>query len=131
LETANTNWQDLIYQEAWGTDNNLSLSGGVKWLPYRLSIGYNEQNGILRTNEFKRTSVGLNLNPKFFDNHLTINANLKGTFMDTRFANEGAIGAHNSLILHNLHIAILLLMVVIGSGYKQVVHLIQMLLETH
>ena len=93
LGNSNTNWQDLIYQEAWGTDNNLSLSGGVKWLPYRLSIGYNEQNGILRTNEFKRTSVGLNLNPKFFDNHLTINAGFKGTFMDTRFANEGAIGA--------------------------------------
>jgi iron complex outermembrane receptor protein len=69
----------------------------VKWLPYRLSIGYNEQNGILRTNEFKRTSVGLNLNPKFFDNHLTINAGFKGTFMDTRFANEGAIGASHSL----------------------------------
>jgi len=36
LGNSNTNWQDLIYQEAWGTDNNLSLSGGVKWLPYRL-----------------------------------------------------------------------------------------------
>lgn len=93
LGTAKTNWQDLIYQEAWGTDNNLALSGGVKWLPYRLSIGYNHQNGILKTNEFKRTTVGLNLNPKFFDNHLTINAGFKGSFMDTRFANEGAIGA--------------------------------------
>lgn len=92
LGTAKTNWQDLIYQEAWGTDNNLALSGGVKWLPYRLSIGYNHQNGILKTNEFKRTTVGLNLNPKFFDNHLTINAGFKGSFMDTRFANEGAIG---------------------------------------
>lgn len=93
LGTAKTNWQDLIYQEAWGTDNNLAISGGVKWLPYRLSIGYNHQNGILKTNEFKRTSLGFNVNPKFFDNHLTINAGFKGSFMDTRFANEGAIGA--------------------------------------
>lgn len=93
LGTANTNWQDLIYQEAWGSDNNLALSGGVKWLPYRLSIGYNHQNGILKTNEFKRTTVGLNLNPKFFDNHLTINAGFKGSFIDNRFANEGAIGS--------------------------------------
>ena len=60
LGTANTNWQDKIYQQAWGTDNNVAISGGIKKLPYRLSLGYNEQNGIVRTNEFRRTSVGLN-----------------------------------------------------------------------
>ena len=93
LGNANTNWQDQIYQKAWGTDNNLSLSGGIKGLPYRLSIGYNEQNGIVRTNDFRRTSVGLNLNPKFFDNHLTVNINTKGTFTDNRFPAEGVIGS--------------------------------------
>ncbi len=77
LGNANTNWQDVIYQTAWGTDNNVSFSGGIKALPYRLSIGYNEQNGIVRSNSFKRTSVGLNLNPKFFDNHLSVNVNAK------------------------------------------------------
>lgn len=93
LGTSNTNWQDLIYQEAWGTDNNLALSGGVKGLPYRLSIGYNDQNGIVKTNSFKRTSVGLNLNPKFFDNHLTVNVNAKGTYTDNRFPAGGVIGS--------------------------------------
>ncbi len=91
LGTANTNWQDLIYQKAWGTDNNLAFSGGIKGLPYRLSLGYNEQNGIVKTNSFKRTSAGLNLNPKFFDNHLTVNVNLKGTFTDNRFNDGGVI----------------------------------------
>jgi hypothetical protein len=66
LGNADTNWQDLIYQTAWGTDNNVALSGGIKGLPYRLSLGYNEQNGIVKTNSFRRTSVGLNLTPKFF-----------------------------------------------------------------
>lgn len=93
LGNANTNWQDLIYQNAWGTDNNLAISGGVKWLPYRFSIGYNEQKGIVKTNDFKRTSIGLNVNPKFFDKHLSINASFKGTFIDNRFAPEGVIGA--------------------------------------
>ncbi|WP_374459614.1 SusC/RagA family TonB-linked outer membrane protein [Chryseobacterium taeanense] len=93
LGSANTNWQDLIFQDAWGTDNNLSLSGGVKGLPYRLSLGYNDQNGILRTNSFRRSSLGLNLSPKFLDNHLSLNLNFKGTFTDNRFANAGAIGA--------------------------------------
>ncbi|MBF5027808.1 SusC/RagA family TonB-linked outer membrane protein [Planobacterium oryzisoli] len=91
LGTASTNWQDLIYQEAWGTDNNVAISGGIKGLPYRLSLGYNEQNGIVKTNEFRRTSVGLNLNPKFFDNHLTVNASFKGSFTDNRFPDGGAI----------------------------------------
>lgn len=91
LGTANTNWQDLIYQSAWGTDNNLAFSGGIKGLPYRLSIGYNEQNGIVRTNSFKRTSLGLNLNPKFLNNHLSINVNAKGTFTDNRFPDGGVI----------------------------------------
>ncbi|SIQ54526.1 iron complex outermembrane recepter protein [Chryseobacterium sp. RU37D] len=93
LGTENTNWQNELYQIGWGTDNNLSFSGGIKGLPYRLSLGYNSQNGIVRTNSFKRTSLGLNLNPKFFDNHLTVNINLKGTFTDNRFPAEGAIAS--------------------------------------
>lgn len=93
LGNANTNWQNLIYQVAWGTDNNLVFSGGVKGLPYRLSLGYNHQNGIVKTNEFKRTSLGLNLNPKFFDNHLTVNVNLKGTYTDNRFLPGGVISS--------------------------------------
>ena len=92
LGTANTNWQDKIYQDAWGTDNNVAISGGIKGLPYRLSLGYNEQNGLVKTNEFRRTSVGLNLTPKLFDRHLSINANLKGSMTENRF-NAGVIGA--------------------------------------
>ena len=92
LGTANTNWQDLIYQEAWGTDNNVAISGGIKKLPYRLSLGYTEQNGIVKTNEFRRTSVGLNLTPKFFDNHLSVVANVKGSMTENRFP-AGVIGA--------------------------------------
>lgn len=93
LGTANTNWQDLIYQKAWGADNNLVFSGGIKGLPYRLSLGYNHQNGIVKSNEFKRTSVGLNLNPKFFDNHLAVNVNLKGTYTDNSFLPDGVINS--------------------------------------
>lgn len=91
LGNANTNWQDEIYQKAWGTDNNVAFSGGIKKLPYRLSLGYNEQNGLVKTNSFRRTSVGLNLTPKFFDNHLAVTVNTKGTFTDNQFAAEGVI----------------------------------------
>ncbi len=92
LGTANTDWQDEIYQTALATDNNLTISGGLKKLPYRISIGYTNQNGVLRTDNLQRTSIALALNPSFFNNHLKVDLNLKGSAQKTRFANTGAIG---------------------------------------
>ncbi|WP_222596959.1 SusC/RagA family TonB-linked outer membrane protein [Chitinophaga pinensis] len=91
--TANTDWQDQIFQKAFGGDYNLGLSGGIRHLPYRLSIGHTYQDGILKTSNIKRTSASLNLNPTFFDNTLKVTINLKGVYQKSRFANEGAIGA--------------------------------------
>lgn len=93
LGKSNTNWQKEIYQTAVGFDNTLSLSGGVKGLPYRLSLGYLNQDGIIKTNNIERSTASLNLNPKFFDNHLDINFNLKGTYVENRFKDDGAVGA--------------------------------------
>ncbi|MDH7460854.1 TonB-dependent receptor [Chitinophagaceae bacterium 26-R-25] len=93
LGTANTNWQDEIYQTAFSTDNNISISGGIKKLPYRLSIGYLNQSGILKTDNLQRTSATLRINPSFFDDHLKVDLNLKGSFQNTRFANTAAIGS--------------------------------------
>lgn len=92
LGAFNTKWQDFIYQDGLATDNNLSISGGVKGLPYRLSLGYQNQRGILRTDELEKTSAAFVLNPTFFDNHLKLDINLKGSIQNTRFANTAAIG---------------------------------------
>lgn len=91
--TATTDWQDEIYRTAFGSDNNLTLMGGIKGLPFRLSLGYLTQTGILLTDKLDRQSVGLALNPSFFDNHLKVDLNLKGSMQQTRFANSGAIGS--------------------------------------
>jgi TonB-linked SusC/RagA family outer membrane protein len=91
--TANTDWQNQIYQKAFATDNNISFSGGIKKLPYRVSIGFLNQDGILKTDNLQKTSVALVLNPVLFDNHLKIDINLKGAMEKYRFANQGAIGA--------------------------------------
>lgn len=93
LGTANTDWQNEIYNNATSTDNNLSISGSIKKLPYRLSLGYLDQNGVLITSNLKRTSLGLNLSPQLLDNHLKIDLNLKGTLSKSRFANNDAIAA--------------------------------------
>ena len=92
LGTANTDWQDEIYQTALATDNNLTISGGIKNLPYRVSLGYTYQDGVLRTDNLQRTSVSLALNPSFLNNHLKVDLNVKGSSQQTRFANTGAIG---------------------------------------
>ncbi|GHT17099.1 SusC/RagA family TonB-linked outer membrane protein [Bacteroidia bacterium] len=94
LGTANTDWQKEIYRTAITNDNTLSLSGGIgKNLPYRISVGFLNQDGTLRTDNVKRTTVGINLNPSLFDNHLNINLNVKGTYQHSRFGNSDAIGA--------------------------------------
>ncbi|HEY0042632.1 MAG TPA: TonB-dependent receptor [Flavisolibacter sp.] len=93
LGNANTDWQDEIFDNAFITDNNISVTGGIKnILPFRLSLGYLNQDGILRTGNLQRTSAALNLNPTFFNNHLRVDLNLKGSLSKSRFADEGAIG---------------------------------------
>lgn len=93
LGSANTDWQDLIYKNAFTTDNNISLSGGLKNMPYRVSIGYLEQEGILRSDMLRRGSLGVNISPRFFDNHLKLDINFKGSMTNQNFANTGAIGS--------------------------------------
>jgi TonB-linked SusC/RagA family outer membrane protein len=92
LGASNANWQDLIYQDGFSTDNNVSITGGVKKLPYRLSVGFQNQTGVLRTDQLQKTSTALVLNPRFFDDHLKLDVNVKGSMQKTRFANTSAIG---------------------------------------
>lgn len=93
LGTANTNWQDQIYRTAITNDNNLSVSGAVANIPFRASMGYLTQDGILKTDHFNRLTTSLNLSPKFLENHLSVNLNVKASTTAKQFANEGAIGS--------------------------------------
>ncbi len=93
LGDANTDWQNQIYQTGITSDNNLNVTGSLKKIPYRLSAGYLDQTGILKTDKMQRGSLGLSLTPRFFDNHLKVDLNLKGAVTKTRFANQDAIGA--------------------------------------
>jgi len=92
LGTANTNWQKEIYQTAWTTDNSVSVTGSAKHMPYRVSLGYLDQDGTLKTGNLKRNTASVGLSPRLFDNHLRIDINAKGTWADYRFADQGAIG---------------------------------------
>lgn len=93
LGTANTDWQKEVFRNAFVTDNNISLTGGLKKLPYRLSAGNRLENGLLKRDQFMRTSVSLNLNPSFFKKHLQLEINQKYVQTKSFFANRGALGA--------------------------------------
>jgi iron complex outermembrane receptor protein len=93
LGDANTDWQDEIFQTAITNNHNLSISGSAANMPYRVSVGYLSQEGILKTDKFNRYSAGVNLSPKFFNNHLSVNLNLKASQTENQFADGGAIGS--------------------------------------
>ncbi len=93
LGTANTDWQDEIYQTAISHDHNITVTGGLKNMPYRVSVGYTNQEGILKTSDFERYTASVNLNPSFLDDHLKVNASAKGMIAKTRYANTSAVGA--------------------------------------
>ena len=97
LGDASTDWQDQIYRPAFTTDNNVSASGAIGWLPFRASVGYLNQQGIVKTSQFERISGSLNLNPTFLDGQLQVNLNLRGVITDSRFADDGATGAAISM----------------------------------
>ena len=61
--------------------------------PFRASVGYTNQDGILKTDWMGRWTGSVGFNPSLLDDHLRININLKGMLIDNQFANRGAIGS--------------------------------------
>ncbi len=91
--TTSTDWQKEIFRSAISTDHNLAFTGAVSTMPYRVSVGYTYQDGILKTDNMQRVSLGANLNPTFFKNYLKLNVNAKYMYEKNQFADQGAIGS--------------------------------------
>lgn len=93
LGNASTDWQKKIYRDAFGHEHNLSVTGAARNLPYRVSVGYTDQDGIIKSNNYNRTSVGIGLSPQFFNKHLTVDINIKGSYEKNRPVSSGVIGS--------------------------------------
>ena len=93
LGTANTNWQKEVTQSAISHDQNISVSGTYKNLPYRVSYGYTDQQGLIKTTDLKRNTINVYLTPSFFDGDLQVNANFKGSQQQQNFGNSGVFGS--------------------------------------
>ena len=92
-EGVDTNWQDEIFHKAFQMDQNISVTGQVASVPFRASIGYNNEDGTLKESNFERYTGSISLTPKLFDDHLTVTLNAKGSIANNKYGAEGAIGA--------------------------------------
>ena len=94
--TYDTNWQDEIYRNSFSHDQNVTVTGGFSnssWaMPYRASVGYTNQQGVLKGSSFSRFTAGITLNPSLLKDHLNINFNAKYTYSKNTPGGQGAIG---------------------------------------
>lgn len=60
----NTNWYDEVYRVGVSHSHTVSVSGASEATNYYISVGYTNQQGILKRNEFNRKSVLANVNHK-------------------------------------------------------------------
>lgn len=93
LGNANTDWQNEIYRTAPETEHNLSISHAIGSVPYRVSLDYLYQGGILKYNSLDRKTVNVALNPTLLDSSLTMDLNATGSFIHNNFSNNDAIGS--------------------------------------
>lgn len=91
LGDADTNWQDEIFRTAISHNHNLSVSGGLKNLPYRVSVGFNSSDGIVKTSWMRRFNAGINLSPSLLDDHLKINLTAKYMYEKNRYVDAGSV----------------------------------------
>jgi len=111
---ADTDWQKEIYRTTISTDHNLTISGGFENMPYRLSVGYTNQKGIVKNTNYERYTASVNVSPSFLKDHLKVNVNVKGMYSISDYTQDGtAIGnatsydptkpVYSNLNLHKQH----------------------------
>jgi iron complex outermembrane receptor protein len=93
LGNANTDWQEEIYATGFGQDHTFSALGSAFGVPMRASLGYSDHDGILKRDNFKRTTASLNLTPTFLEDHIKLELNARGNYTENLFGNRGAIGS--------------------------------------
>ena len=92
LGNADTDWQKEIFRTSISHDHNVGAAGTVKNVPYRISYGYTDQQGILKTTSMNRHSLNINVTPTLLNGDLKLNLSAKGSYAQSNFGDEGAIG---------------------------------------
>lgn len=80
LGNASTDWQKEITRTAFTQKHTVSVKGAIPYVPYRVSIGFQEEQGTIIGNKQDLGTVTVNLTPKFFDDHLSLDLSMKDTY---------------------------------------------------
>ncbi|HRP30770.1 MAG TPA: SusC/RagA family TonB-linked outer membrane protein [Agriterribacter sp.] len=88
---ASTNWQDEIFRTGNTFENNLTLSGGSNKLVYYTSLNAQNQTGILKGSTLKRYTGRFNATQKFWDDRLSVDANLTASNTKNRRPSIGGL----------------------------------------
>ncbi|MEZ4772403.1 MAG: SusC/RagA family TonB-linked outer membrane protein [Bacteroidia bacterium] len=75
----NTDWQQEITRQAITQNHNFSMGGGAGDLTYYASFGVQNQEGILKNNQFDRLSGRINATQKLWEDRLSIDVNINAT----------------------------------------------------
>jgi len=92
IGSASTDWRGLVERNATGQEHNLTVSGAGSGANYRVSLGYLDQQGVLRGTDVKRVSGGINYNQLLFHDALNIRTSVKGARSDDSFTPGGVLG---------------------------------------
>ena len=57
LKSVDTNWYSLLFRNAFSQGHHLSLSGGSDKTTYYVALGLNDENGMLRANDYRRYNI--------------------------------------------------------------------------
>ncbi|KAF2514840.1 SusC/RagA family TonB-linked outer membrane protein [Flavobacterium salilacus subsp. salilacus] len=87
---SNTKWQDEILRDIFFTDHNFSARANLFGkVPARASVGYTKNEGAVKTNDYERYTASVKLTPTFLDDHLKVDVNAKGLWVEKNTVDEG------------------------------------------
>ncbi len=96
LGSANTNWLEAVEQSAFGQEHTIAVAGATPKLNYRLSLGYLNQQGVVRASKNERLSLSFAYNQMLFNDRLRLAANILGARNEDQFTPGGVIGSANN-----------------------------------
>ncbi|WP_405328897.1 SusC/RagA family TonB-linked outer membrane protein [Leeuwenhoekiella sp. LLG6367-2.1] len=101
---ASTDWQDELFRTAITQNHNFSYSKRTDSGNYYASLSYMDQEGIVETSDFERTTARLNAEESFFDNkRLKLKMNLTASQINENGIPNGAnAGSDGQVIMHAL-----------------------------
>lgn len=91
LRGQNTNWFNVIDRTGYGQEHNFAFTNGGNDMSYRISLGYLNQQGIIRSSSVDRLSLGFNYQQQLSD-RLNLKTSVRGSRTLDQFTPGGVLG---------------------------------------